>query len=217
MNIRERPNEMSKKRFFLVLIVASISAFLGSFVSSQLYWLKNTASNEKVKQQRILPSDHGIHPDFKVLEANEFRLIDPEGNSLAKLTIEEERHPYLDELLRRSNTSKTFKTYYAVLEMGSEPTTMRISRDGLKLKTGSTQAILASGNLTIMDKSAVRIYADSILLGGTAIEILDDKKKPRAVLGSVDLNMITTGEIQKRPESSLVLFGNDGKVVYSAP
>jgi hypothetical protein len=37
------------------------------------------------------------------------------------------------------------------------------------------------------------------------------------VLGSVDLNVIDTGGIHKRPESSLVLFGKDGKVIYEAP
>jgi hypothetical protein len=53
--------------------------------------------------------------------------------------------------------------------------------------------------------------------GGTAITISDDEGKQRAILGSVDLNVIATGETRKRPESSIVLFGKDGKVVYSAP
>jgi len=94
---------------------------------------------------------------------------------------------------------------------------MRITKDKVELKTGSTQAILASGNLTIKDKSFINIYADNIFKGGAAIEIFDKERKPRAVLGSINLDVIATGEIQKRPESSLVLFGKDGKVVYSAP
>jgi hypothetical protein len=37
------------------------------------------------------------------------------------------------------------------------------------------------------------------------------------VLGSISLENAETGVIEKRPESSLVLFGNDGKGIWSAP
>lgn len=207
-----RRNDMSKKRFFLIFIAASVSAFLGGFVSNQLYLSANAAANDNGKQQSIQPL-----PEFKVVEANQFRLVDLEGNCLAKLTIEEEQNKSGLDLLKSSKTSKTTKTYHAVLEMGTGSRTMRITKDKVELKTGSTQASLASGNLTIKDKSFINIYADNIFKGGTAIEIFDKERKPRAVLGSINLDVIATGEIQKRPESSLVLFGKDGKVVYSAP
>ena len=41
--------------------------------------------------------------------------------------------------------------------------------------------------------------------------------KPRAVLGSTSLELIKTGTIEKRPESSLVLFDKDGKVIWQTP
>lgn len=207
-----RRNDMSKKRFFLIFIAASVSAFLGGFVSNQLYLSANAAANDNAKQQSIQPL-----PEFKVVEANRFRLVDLEGNCLAKLTIEEEQNKSGLYLLKSSKTLKTTKTYHAVLEMGTGSRTMRITKDKVELKTGSTQASLASGNLTIKDKSFINIYADNIFKGGAAIEIFDKERKPRAVLGSINLDVIATGEIQKRPESSLVLFGKDGKVVYSAP
>jgi len=206
---------MSKKRFFLVLIAASVSAFLGGLVSNQLYLIKNTAANKNGEQKSILPSDHEIHPEFKVIEANQFKLVDPEGNCLARLSIEEYKSAL--NLLKPEQGQEYPKTYRAVLEMGRDSITMRMTKDRIELKAGSNQASLVSGSLTIKDKSVVSIYADNIFKGGTAIEILDDEGKLRAVLGSVDLNVIATGEIRKRPESSLVLFGKDGKVVYSAP
>ena len=235
MNFKEKVKDMDKIRFLIILIATSLSAFLGSFLSNWLYFQENMATKVNGEKPNIQPHDQKVPPGFKIVEANQFRLVDMEGKCLAKLTIEEENSwiDFLDipnkkgskgsknksalDLLKSGENSKTSKTYNAVLEMGSGSNSMRMTKDQIELKAGSNQASLASGNLIIMDKSAVSIYADNIFKGGTAIEILDDEKKPRAVLGSVDLNVIATGEIQKRPESSLVLFGKDGKVVYSAP
>ena len=203
---------MSKKRFFLIFIAASVSAFLGGFVSNQLYLSANAVANDNGKQQNIQPLR-----EFKVIEANQFRLVDLEGNCLAKLTIEEEENKFLEMVLGPTKTSKTSKTYHAVLEMGTGYRSMRMTKDEVEFRAGSTQASLASGNLFLKDKSFIKIYADNMLRGGTSIEICDEEGRTRAVLGSVDLNVIATGEAQKRPESSLVLFGKDGKVVYSAP
>lgn len=135
---------MSKKRFFLILIAASVSAFLGGFVSNQLYLPKNTATNEKGKQQSMLPSDHEIHPEFRVVEANQFRLVDMEGNCLAKLTIEEYFKSALD-LLKSEQGEEYSKRYRAVLEMGTGSRTMKITEDNIELKAGSTQTDLGTG------------------------------------------------------------------------
>jgi hypothetical protein len=208
---------MSKKRFFLMFIAASVSAFLGCFVSNQLYLSANAVANDNGKQQSIQPLEHKLPPEFKVVEANQFRLVDLEGNCLAKLTIEEEENKFLEMVLGPTKTSKTSKTYHAVLEMGTGYRSMRMTKDEVEFRAGSTQASLASGNLFLKDKSFIKIYADNMLRGGTSIEIYDEDGNKRAALGSVNLNVIATGEIQNRPESSLVLFGKDGKVVYSAP
>jgi hypothetical protein len=46
---------------------------------------------------------------------------------------------------------------------------------------------------------------------------LFDTKKPRAVLGGVDLKNINTGSVEHRSPSSLVLFREDGKTLWSVP
>jgi len=45
----------------------------------------------------------------------------------------------------------------------------------------------------------------------------DEKESLRTALGCTDLEVTKTGEVQKRPPSSLVLFDKDGKVLFKAP
>ena len=223
---------MDKIKFLIILIAASLSAFLGGFLSNRLYFQENMVTKVNGEKPNIQPHDQKVPPEFKIVEANQFRLVDMEGKCLAKLTIEEENSwiDFLDipnkkssknksglDLLKSGENSKTFKTYHAVLEMGTGYRSMRMTKDEVEFRAGSTQASLASGNLFLKDKSFIKIYADNMLRGGTSIEVYDEEGNKRAALGSVNLNVIATGEIQKRPESSLVLFGKDGKVVYSAP
>lgn len=49
------------------------------------------------------------------------------------------------------------------------------------------------------------------------ILLFDNKQKIRAVLGVTELLVPKTGEEIIRPESSLVLLGPDGKVIFQAP
>ncbi|MFQ5852935.1 MAG: hypothetical protein ACE5JU_20435 [Candidatus Binatia bacterium] len=45
----------------------------------------------------------------------------------------------------------------------------------------------------------------------------DTAQRTRTVLGGVSLETAQTGVVERRPESSLVLFGKDGKTIWSAP
>ena len=49
------------------------------------------------------------------------------------------------------------------------------------------------------------------------VSIIDKDGKRRAVLGGVSLEGQRTGVVEKRPESSLVLFNKDGEAIWSAP
>ena len=53
--------------------------------------------------------------------------------------------------------------------------------------------------------------------GNAALTLWDKNKKSRAVLGATSLQTIKTEEVTMRPESSLVLFDKDGKVMWQAP
>jgi len=224
---------MSRNRFLLIFIAASVSAFLGAFASNKLYLSAKTTENGNGKQGNIQTLEKTSSREFKIVEANQFRLLDMEGKCLAKLTIEEYFKSALD-LLKSEQGQEYSKRYRAVLEMGTGSTTMKITENNVEIKTGSIKTDLSSDSLTISDIKNGSKQTDSsgrltiqeisrsrIMLkafkGGTAIAISDDEGKQRAILGSVDLNVMATGETRKRPESSIVLFGKDGKVVYSAP
>lgn len=53
--------------------------------------------------------------------------------------------------------------------------------------------------------------------GVSGLTLSDQSGITRAVLGSISLETRDTGVIETRPESSVVLFDNAGKVIWSAP
>lgn len=53
--------------------------------------------------------------------------------------------------------------------------------------------------------------------GVPSLTLLDQAGRARAVLGRTVLETVRTGEAIERPESSLVLFDKDGKVLWKAP
>jgi hypothetical protein len=53
--------------------------------------------------------------------------------------------------------------------------------------------------------------------GAPAVELYDEGEKTRATLGSASLESSRAGTVEKRSESSLVLFNKDGNVIWSAP
>jgi len=50
-----------------------------------------------------------------------------------------------------------------------------------------------------------------------ALELMDRDGNLRAALGATSLHAVRTDEVRMRPESSLVLFDKDGKVMWKAP
>jgi len=53
--------------------------------------------------------------------------------------------------------------------------------------------------------------------GGPGVVLLDENGRLRAALGSSWLEQRNTGAVEERPDSSLVLFDKDGKVIWQAP
>lgn len=63
------------------------------------------------------------------------------------------------------------------------------------------------------DRAELTMDAD----GSGRLTLSDNEGRPRAVLGSIDLEQYQSETVLKRPTSSLVLFGKDGKVLWKAP
>lgn len=59
----------------------------------------------------------------------------------------------------------------------------------------------------------LRVWAD----GTPRLTLFDKDGEPRALLGSTSLLTTRMGEVEQRPESSLVFFDKAGKAVWRAP
>lgn len=84
------------------------------------------------------------------------------------------------------------------------------TRAGLVLADGEPHLLLADEN------EKPRVYL-SLFQGEPTLELSDKDGKTRAALGYTDLKNKRTGSVEKRSASSLVLFGEDGKVIWQAP
>ncbi|MGB9594796.1 MAG: hypothetical protein ACPL7B_00835 [Candidatus Poribacteria bacterium] len=49
------------------------------------------------------------------------------------------------------------------------------------------------------------------------IILRDDKAQTRLVIGTTEITNRIKGTIERRPESSLIMFNKDGKLIWSAP
>jgi len=79
---------------------------------------------------------------------------------------------------------------------------------------------LAQGKpgLILFDKNEkTRAELSLALDGEPSLELSDQVGKTHATLGHAELKDQRTGSIEKRSASSLVLFGEDGKVIWEAP
>ena len=163
----------------------------------------------------------------KVVEAEKFVLRDADGKGRARL----ESLP--SGLVRLALLDKD-ENIQSVLGVGvGRPslvlagrnnktilTTSFLSVSGKGRKSRLTLAVLPSGeqSLVLTDNTG-RTRAELAIEvdGSSTFGLFDRTGTARAVLGSISLENAETGVIEKRPESSLVLFGNDGKGIWSAP
>ncbi len=66
--------------------------------------------------------------------------------------------------------------------------------------------------LMLQDKEGSRMTEQ-----GSGLKLRDKDGQTRALLGCTTLETTRTGEVTKRPASSLVLFDKEGKVIFEAP
>ncbi len=159
----------------------------------------------------------------KVVEAEKFVLRDADGKGRARL----ESLP--SGLVRLALLDKD-ENIQSVLGVGvGRPSLVLAGRNNKTILTTSflsisgksrlTLAVLPSGvqSLALTDNTG-RTRAELAIEvdGSSTFGLFDRTGTARAVLGSTSLES-ETGVIEKRPESSLVLFGNDGKVIWKAP
>jgi hypothetical protein len=80
------------------------------------------------------------------------------------------------------------------------------------LAAGGGSAILAFYDKAGKDRALLNAFD-----GDTALTLCDKAGKTRAALGNDDLKNTATGSIEHRASSSLVLFNEQGRVLWEAP
>lgn len=180
---------MGKKSYVVMLILALVAGVLGGTLSSKIFW----GQEEK-------PEDLDLR---KVIVANEIHLVDPQGKARWVLAFSKDGEP-----------SVTF-----VNKEGWAPMAMGVNRNGFPFFNMILQPRKGGGpSLTLMDgrmknRAVLGLWED----GEPYLRLLDRNGQVRATLGSTVLRDSLTGSSVRRPCSSLVLFDEKGKIIWSAP
>jgi len=184
---------MNRKQVLHTLLLAVISGFLGGALS---VWF--------LMPQSVLAQDEPP----KVIEAQEFRVVDADGELRARLV---------------SDYATRFQMFGENGQVNVQLQTNGIRGTRLSLKdTGEQRVELVVNDqgpfLSLWDtESGLRVLLGLTGEGSPELRLVDQKNRIRAVLGTTRLTHPDTGSTEIRAPSSLVLFDEDGNVVWSAP
>ena len=180
---------MGKKAYVVMLILALVAGAVGGALSNKIFW-----------RQEEKPEDLELR---KVIVANEIHLVDNQGRARWVLAFSRDGEP-----------SVTF-----VNRDGWAPMAMGVNRNGFPFFNMILQPQKGEGpSLTLMDgtmknRAVLGLWED----GEPYLRLLDENGQVRATLGSTVLRDSLTGRSVRRPCSSLVLFDEKGKIIWSAP
>ena len=180
---------MEKRQYIFMLALALIAGAIGGGLAGKVFWKRAQA-----------PEDLELK---KVIVANEIHLVDHAGKARWVLAFSKEGEP-----------SVTF-----VNKEGWAPMAMGVNKNGFPFFNMILQPLKGGGpSLTLMDgrmknRAVLGLWED----GEPYLSLRDRNGQVRATLGSTDLKHPLTGANIRSPCSSLVLFDEEGKIIWSAP
>jgi len=202
---------MNRKQYCLTVLLSLVAGLIGGVVSTQ-FFISQPVFAEKTEQPT------------KVIVAEEFRLIDKNGKIVATLGMGVRSSPELRILTpaydNRTGVLISADNNGADISLFGPKTdiSMRVMSTPAKFSPAFEEAELKISRGFDDDSSvSLKIGKAGEAISGPKLELTDSKGKTRAVLGRVSLEVTATGETRERPESSLALFGRDGKTIWSAP
>ncbi len=153
-------------------------------------------------------------PVVEVVRARRFELVGNDGRVVASLSTTQGANPVL-QLRDRKGTVRAVlalsRDGMAYLEMNDDH-----ARPQVALSQGQQFMQQShSGAELSLGRGRIRVGFDED--GGAGIGLHDREGRPRAVLGSMGIESPTTGTVEERAESSLVLFDADDRVLWKAP
>ena len=176
---------MNQKQFLLTLLLAIISAFLGGTLG---VWF--------LMPQSVLVQDGPQN----VITAEEFRVVDDEGNTLA--TLGESLTLTSKDGMREVRIHTDLFDFSGLESAGT----------GLQLPPLTHTLLLQPSQITLRKKGRMVTH-----LSAASLELYDSEGRERAVLGTTLLKNPDTGFAEFGAPSSLILSDEDGKVVWWAP
>jgi len=171
-------------------ILALVAGLIGGFVSNRFLSPGPMDSQNDVNSK-------------SVIVANEFHLVDEDGKDRWVLKLSSAGEPNI-----------TF-----INNNGWAPMAIGVNKEGFPFfnmiqephQKGGPSFILMDGEMK--NRAVLGLKED----GAPHLTFLDNNGQLRATFGSTDLKNPFTGLAEKRPCSSLVLFDEDGKIIWSAP
>ncbi|MDA2928493.1 hypothetical protein MYX84_00870 [Acidobacteria bacterium AH-259-O06] len=148
-------------------------------------------------------------------------LYDTDGNLRATFAVSARGDPFLLFLDPDGGVVLDLEMTDRVFDVTASGDVKETDKKGVSL---SLNALSQSGVISrvSLDHNGLDIHAfkgrtGRLHLTGSSIDLGEDILKSRAVIGSLELKNNRTGSTEIRPLSSLVLFDEKGKVVWSAP
>jgi len=206
---------MNSGQYSLTVILALVAGFIGGAVSGQFFTDKLVFAQKKGKP-------------MKVIEAEEFRLLDEKGKIIAQLKkMEGEPRSVPALYLKTADTDTRTLLTSSGLYCSEGGRTFAYFIDGLQLLEKSS-TLIHLGTLPILPGGQPRLILrnsdgmNSVELGNYGdgrpfIRLSDDRNQTLAVLGYTGSRDKYTGGASIRSPASLILFHEKGKVLWSAP
>lgn len=176
-----------------MLFLTLLAGFLGGMISGRLM-TGNPA--------------YAVSSVTKVIKAQEFRLVDKDGNILASLGVAKDVPNFPAETALRIYDDLGMKMLSA--EYGNVATQYFIGHH----KMGEYGALACN---FWDDGERLRVSINNLNDEGPSFNLYDSSKSLRAALGNTSLRNTETGSTENRSESSLVLFKENGTILWEAP
>ena len=180
---------MNRKQFLLTLSVALISGLLGGALS---VWFLMPPS--------VLAQDE---PEKQTIEAERFVLKDAQGRMRAELTMLPSQAPVLWFYDVAGEKVTTLVEGGIMFDNPGSSTSSMFYSDGASIKDSEEELFFFPGSIMV--------------LGDTPTITITDDEGFKAVLGITDTVNTRTGTTNQTSAASLILFGKDKKVIWSAP
>ena len=194
----ERENRRMKKAGIVAIVFASVL-----FISGQAKTNKVVEANEF----QVLDASGKVRADLSSRGGPELHFYDDTGTPVVTLTLV----PFGPSLyLGKTGTRDSVSLQAGTSDWPNRSLSLGTGTDSILLHAGTYNSISLSGSAGVF-----LVNADEAL-GGPRVTVTD-KEGYSGVLGRSDLVVTATGKKEQTPAASLVLFDKDKKVLWAAP